>query len=229
MTFEKIYREITGQSYKASGKGRVHLSLDAYGFDVGAQPIALDARMFLDQAFFIKQSILHVMRARPKTPYTIVGHSVGCLIAMLIEDELRKELPNAPIVNIVCLATPLADSPTIGLNRDIERVMTKIRDKQQDYKERSDDHTLFMFFNGGLKDNMITESFSNYDQEVLSDISRSYHERIDFHRNAVYINTETDMRGVYGSMHHSSFFYQKQFMEAFVVGLGKMIIAGLEP
>lgn len=51
--------------------------MEAYGFKFGKQPIALDSRMFLDQAYYIKESILAVMRER-KEPITIVGHSIGC-------------------------------------------------------------------------------------------------------------------------------------------------------
>lgn len=227
VSFESIYEELTGVKIDDKGSGRMHLGIDAYGFHVGAQPIALDSRMLLDQAYFIKQSILFVMKQKQSQPYTIIAHSVGCLIAMLIEDELRAELKSAPLVNIVCMAAPIAESPTLGLNRDLERVLDKIRAKHKNQLFLENSETLYTFFSGGLKDNMITESMHFDDFDVLNSVQLLYNHGLNFYRNAIYINTETDMRSVYGSLHHSSFFYQRQFMETFVVGIGKLMIASL--
>jgi hypothetical protein len=44
--------------------------------------------MFLDQAFYIKNAIGTAMNMYENKEYTIVGHSIGCLIAMLIQPEL---------------------------------------------------------------------------------------------------------------------------------------------
>ena len=83
--------------------------------------------MLYDQAYFIIKAIHGVMKGRQE-PYTIVGHSIGCLIALLIEQELKEKIPTR-LGNIVCLATPLRQSPTLGINNDLENVMTKIAER----------------------------------------------------------------------------------------------------
>ena len=67
---------------------KTHFDLKAHGFDFDLQPQALDMKMFLDQAFYIKNAIGSAMNMYENEEYTIVGHSIGCLIAMLIQTEL---------------------------------------------------------------------------------------------------------------------------------------------
>jgi len=62
--------------------------------------------------------------------YTIVGHSVGCQLAMFIEQEINhpefvKKNPKrngGELKNVVCLGTPLFESPTKGINRNLEEI-----------------------------------------------------------------------------------------------------------
>jgi triacylglycerol esterase/lipase EstA (alpha/beta hydrolase family) len=57
--------------------------------------------------------------------FTIVAHSVGCLTAMLIEDEINTL---GQVANIVCLGSPLEDSP-MKLNQGMENILKRIRNK----------------------------------------------------------------------------------------------------
>ena len=61
------------------------------------------------------------MEERPRN-FTIVGHSIGCLIAMKIMEQFDS------LQNIVCLAPPLIESPTKFINRDIEIIMREIQE-----------------------------------------------------------------------------------------------------
>jgi triacylglycerol esterase/lipase EstA (alpha/beta hydrolase family) len=40
--------------------------------------------------------------------FTIIGHSIGCLTAMYINDQI----PSENLQNLVCLGAPLTTSPT---------------------------------------------------------------------------------------------------------------------
>ena len=184
--------------------------------------------MLFDQAYFIAQSIIGVMKTRTE-PYTIVGHSIGCLIGMLIEQELKNKI-NAELVNFVCLATPINQSPTNGVNDDLIDVMQKIKEKGYEFNHKqrwANSHdTYYLFFNGGSRDNMITEDLSWRDR-ILKRLSDEFGGLVEFGKNARLINTERDMKHMYGSIHHSSFFYQRQFQTTFSVGLGKLILNGL--
>lgn len=158
--FSAIYEDLVREKIKLDHPGKVHLNLEAYGFKVAEQPQAFDNRMLYDQAYFILKAIHGVMKDRTE-PYTIVGHSIGCLIGMLIEAELKEKIP-ARLANYVCLATPLEQSPTLGINNDLAKVMSKIAQKASKptdlYKENH--QTYYLFFNGGQRDNMIAEDLS---------------------------------------------------------------------
>jgi len=149
----------------------MHLNLIAYGFGLNMQPQAVDMQMFLDQAHYIQSAINTVMSdpalSEGAKEFTIVGHSVGCLIAMLIEQEVNhpdfvKRNPRrsgGELKNVVCLGTPLFESPTKGLNRNLEDIRKTIMNKQAEHPPRPSSDVAYLFFNGGNKDYHITDKF----------------------------------------------------------------------
>jgi hypothetical protein len=78
-------------------------------------------KMFLDQAFYIKNAIGSAMNLYENKEYTIVGHSIGCLIAMLIQPELIN-IDNLKLKNLICLGSPVLSSPTDGLNNYLHQI-----------------------------------------------------------------------------------------------------------
>ena len=98
--------------------------------------------MFLDQAYFIQTSINTAMNYTnfATKKFTIIAHSIGCLQALLIEPEVNK---NNQLLNVICLAPPLIDSPLKYLNDDLENVMKII---QSDTTVRKDSNVHYFFF-----------------------------------------------------------------------------------
>ena len=126
--------------------------------------------MFVDQAHYIQTSINEVMnnpdlRGSAKT-FHIVGHSIGCLIAMYIEQQISdpdflEQIENYngyKLKNVVCLGSPILKSPTFGLNRNLEHIQNAIARRAEERKKESD--TTYVVFNGGKKDFHITETFT---------------------------------------------------------------------
>ena len=75
--------------------------------------------MFVDQAHFIQTSINEVMndpeRRGNAKQFHIVGHSIGCLIAMYIEQQINDaqfleqidDYDGYKLNNVVCLGSPI--------------------------------------------------------------------------------------------------------------------------
>jgi triacylglycerol esterase/lipase EstA (alpha/beta hydrolase family) len=75
----------------------------------------------------VKGSIKKVMATYKEKKFSIIGHSVGCHIAYYIQDEIDPT--NQNLRNVICMGTPLGDSPT-KLNKGVEKVMTTLKAKQ---------------------------------------------------------------------------------------------------
>lgn len=58
--------------------------------------------------------------------FSIIGHSIGCLTAYFIEDQINND---GNLQNIICLGTPFGDSPT-KLNKGLENIMNEIKIKK---------------------------------------------------------------------------------------------------
>ena len=84
-------------------------------------PHVFSEDMFLDQAEFVSQSIKLRMTGKMHAgkKFTIVAHSIGCLTALLIEDEINK---NGQLANIVCMGSPLEESP-MKLNSGMTKII----------------------------------------------------------------------------------------------------------
>ena len=77
----------------------------------------------MDQAEFIAASIQTLMRDLPASQkFQIIGHSVGCLTALLIEDQINSK---KQLQNLLCLGSPLTKSP-MQLTLGMENVFAKI-------------------------------------------------------------------------------------------------------
>ena len=68
----------------------VHFDPRIFGFDLKLTPHAFSEKLFNDEANFIVGSINNIMVNNPQNKFTIVGHSIGCLTAMLIENKINK-------------------------------------------------------------------------------------------------------------------------------------------
>jgi triacylglycerol esterase/lipase EstA (alpha/beta hydrolase family) len=70
-----------------------HFYFQTYGFDFKLQSQAFSESVFRDQAEFITQGINQVMStgryAGKNQKFTIIGHSLGCLTAKLVEKDLK--------------------------------------------------------------------------------------------------------------------------------------------
>lgn len=62
--------------------------------------------------------------------FQIIGHSIGCLTAMLIEEEINTE---GKLENIVCLGSPLTKSP-MQMNLAMDNILSKIHQKHKENK-----------------------------------------------------------------------------------------------
>lgn len=143
--------------------------------------------------------------------FQIIGHSIGCLTAMLIEEEINKD---GKLQNIVCLGSPLTKSP-MQLNMAMDNVLSKIQKKHQE-KRFNRDVKKFVFM-AGNKDFMVSQKVTP------SDIYKAYPDYMTAD-NSLVINIDTHMKHVFSSLNHASLFYSKYFQDSFVVFLTKVIL-----
>lgn len=102
----------------------------------------------------------------------------------------------------------------------MQKVMNQIKERIQ--STNTNNPTNYFFFTGGQKDLHIPidSSLTHTNLPFLTHHFNSF-----FHpQNTLLINTNTDLKNVYSSLNHASFFYSKFFMDTFSVFLGKVIL-----
>jgi len=77
--------------------------------------------------------------------FTIIGHSLGCLTAKLIE----KDLKHGTLQNIVCVGGTLENSP-MRLNQGLDNIINEVENRTYDEGE-----ALNILIQTGAKDLMI--------------------------------------------------------------------------
>mgnify|MGYP000459602286 CR=1 FL=1 len=100
---------------------KTHFNLNAFGFDFKKIPHVYSLDMFEDQAEFITAAITSTFKNKEK--FTIVAHSIGCLTALSIEEKITR---NAILENIVCLGSPLVESP-MKLNSGMQKIIDQVQ------------------------------------------------------------------------------------------------------
>ena len=190
---------------------KTYYRLRTYGWNTFRQPSAFSGAMFKDQALYVQESIKAMLRDRYEGDqrFTIIGHSIGCLTAYFIQDQV-SEYGN--LQNIICLGTPFGESPT-KLNKDLENILSEIKAKKQENQQK---HSTYNFiFNSGDKD------FHIPSEKAGEDRFESY---LPEDRTIV-VNVDRDLKHFYSSLNHASFFFSKHFHNTFSVFASKVMLA----
>ena len=144
--------------------------------------------------------------------FTIVAHSVGCLQALQIENEVNDK---GQLQNVICLGSPLAESPTKYLSDDMQEILSKLQNQSSD--NQSD--VRYFFLHGGEKDLHIPSN----DKLTVERLQKLYNGK--FHNdNTLVINGDKDLKHFYSSINHASLFYSKYFEDTFSPFIVKTII-----
>lgn len=69
---------------------RTNFNVKVFGFDSKQTPHAFSEKMFMDYSEFIKYAIKEVVKQNSGLKFSIVGHSIGCLSTLLIEDDINQ-------------------------------------------------------------------------------------------------------------------------------------------
>ena len=113
---------------------------------------------------------------------------------------------------------------------------------------RESSETAYVVFNGGKKDFHITETFTyssmaskpekktKFISSILSVFGKNEQENLGMPdsenryshlspKNSLFINSDTDMKHVFGGLNHASLFYQIEFQSSLSAGLAKLVLA----
>ena len=140
-----------------------HFIYDVYTADFDGEGAGLHGSRMVRQAYFVAQSILTIARACNADQITVVGHSIGGIVAKAV--PLLSPEAGQYVKTIITLASPHIGFP-YTFDSSIERFYNYIDDGTLRSIEEGKDFPIIVSISGGLRDELIPPSTCGVDPSL---------------------------------------------------------------
>lgn len=151
-------------SGKVEGNGEIdHFIYDVYTADFDGEGAGLHGSRMVRQAYFMAQSILTIARACNADQITIVGHSIGGIVAKAV--PLLSPEAGQYIKTIITLASPHNGFP-YAFDSSVEKFYNYVGEGNLESIEKGEKFPIIVSISGGLRDELIPPSTCGLDPSL---------------------------------------------------------------